>query len=677
MESPNLNSKHDALDELLRRYLLEKDESGLMEANADAVFADPPKVIPSAAREADMIKRLQQRFPERQRPPVRARRNLLRRTLFATGGLALACTLLLLWLDPLSGVRANNQNTKRNNELIGEGTSGKAGDGSTAHISIHEHISLLEGTGNPDNLHPQHKEQAGHGDRERSSNVHPWLPSNGGRADGLPTHPDPRSVSPSLFGPIAPAPTMGPTMVEPIDPFPLRALYAQTSSQSRYYLLEPEKDHLIRSKKGTLLHIPKDAFVDALSGKPVTEMIQVEFKEVFKRSDFLKTNLPTVSNGQQLVSGGVIYFDAISAGRRLAVAKGKDIFLEFAPEHSTDIHDMQLYAGDFNKRGEMNWNAAAASTARMVSLDLDQLYFDEFYCDCKGEKLWNNLLWAISDKDFANSWIATREFRQRLHALAELNYFSRGLIAYRDNVEKDLWKVDKMVASMLREQIGQGLAKEEEVARFEAFSAQGLTQAESFDDHGVDLSKPDARRQLLYRSVSRDESERLIRIDRLRREYAEEIADRLVIADNGVGTYVVRVKPGQPKGSPRRGIKAFYVRQLGWASIHKSLDQNHAHAKTSEVKVRLTGEVPYESTRTFLVYQDMLSLLPGSLTTGQLFRFKDVLRGSDAKIVAIGFKDGLPYLGIESLPRESGEPITVAMRRLQIDDYMDALAALD
>ena len=673
MESPHQNSHQDALDELLRRYLLEKDDSGLMEVNANAVFADPPKVLPSSAREADMIQRLKQRFPEAKRPPVRATRSLFRRSLIGAGSLALVATILFAWLDPLSGVRNRSQQTLKT--LIGTGTSGRVPDENTTRTEIQPNISLLEETENPDLLLPRHKEQVRHGGREAVISAHPWLPS--GPSESLHANPDPRSVSPSLYAPITPTPTIGPAMVEPLDPFPLRALYAQTSTLSRYYLLEPDKDHLIRSKKGTLLHSPKDAFVDAATGEPVSEMVQVEFKEVLNRSEFLKTNLPTVSNGRQMVSGGVVFFDAIAGGRRLAVAKGKDIFMEFSPERIPDIHDFELYSGDLNKRGEMNWNPVATTTARMIPLDLDRLYFDEFYCDCKGEKLWNNLLWAITDAEFANTWIATREFRQRLHALAELDYFSRGLITYRDNVDKELWKVDKMVASMLRESIPQGLAKEEDAQRFEAFSEQGLAQVEPFDDHGVDLSRADARRQLLYRRVSREESERLIRIDRLRREYAAEIADRLVIGDNGVGTYVVRVKPGHAKGSPKRGMKAFYVRQLGWASIHKALDQKYANAKTSEVKVRLTGEVPYESTRTFLVYQDMLSLLPGSLTTGQLFRFKDVPRGSDAKIVAIGYKDGLPYLGIESLPRESSEPITIAMRRLQIDDYMAALATLD
>lgn len=316
--------------------------------------------------------------------------------------------------------------------------------------------------------------------------------------------------------------------------------------------------------------------------------------------------------------------------------------------------------------------------AKMVPLALDQLYFDEFYCDCQGEKLWNNLLWAISDKAFANTWIATREFRQRLHALADLNYYSQGLIAYRDNVDKDLWKVDQQVASVLRDLVPQGLAKETDVERFEAFARENLGQVEQFDDRGVNLSLADARRQLLYRRVSRDESERLIRLDRLRREYAAEIKDRLVIADNGMGTYVVKVKAGHRKGSPKRSIRAFHVRQLGWANLTKPVDLNYVSTKTSDLKVRLTGEVPYESTRTFLVYQNMLSLLPGALSTGQLFRFKDVPRGAEAKIIAIGFKDGFPYLGIESVPREGGEQITtVGMRRMNIDEYMLALAALD
>jgi hypothetical protein len=251
-------------------------------------------------------------------------------------------------------------------------------------------------------------------------------------------------------------------------------------------------------------------------------------------------------------------------------------------------------------------------------------------------------------------------------------------MAYRDNVDKDLWKVDKLVANMVRELAAQGLAKDDDVRRFEDFAREGLTQVEPFDDHGVELTRADARRQLLFRKVSREETERLIRLDRLRREYADEISSRLVVADNGAGTYVVRVKPGQAKGSPKRGIRGFYVRQLGWLNLARPLGRELAALREKDVKVRLTGEVPYESTRTFLMYNNMLSIVPGSLTTGQLFRFKDIPRGADAKIVAIGFKDGFPYLGIESLPRESAEQITtIAMHRLQIDDYMSALAALD
>lgn len=675
MESQGPNSKRDALDELLRRYMLERDQSGLLDTIGESMLAGPPTVTPSEAREADMIRRLQQRFPDTKRPAVRARRRLLKPALIATGAVVVLSFLILLWMNPFAG----DDNTKTLPQgLLGTGTSSEVPDGGVNSLrhEIKENTSLLEGTGNPDPTSSGHNEEvSGDGDRERHSTPSSWMPK--APSVNLSTNSDPHSVSPTLFTPLT-APISVPVQSEPLDPFPLRSLYAQTNTQSRFFLLEPNKDHLIRGRKGTLLHIPKEAFVDASSGEAVTEMVQVEVKEVFNRSEYLKTNLSTVSNGRQLVSGGVVFVDAVAAGRRLAVAKGKELYLEFASEPGLDYTDMQLYHGEVSNRGDMNWTPSGANMAKMVPLALDQLYFDEFYCDCQGEKLWNNLLWAISDKAFANTWIATREFRQRLHALADLNYYSQGLIAYRDNVDKDLWKVDQQVASVLRDLVPQGLAKETDVERFEAFARENLGQVEQFDDRGVNLSLADARRQLLYRRVSRDESERLIRLDRLRREYAAEIKDRLVIADNGMGTYVVKVKAGHRKGSPKRSIRAFHVRQLGWANLTKPVDLNYVSTKTSDLKVRLTGEVPYESTRTFLVYQNMLSLLPGALSTGQLFRFKDVPRGAEAKIIAIGFKDGFPYLGIESVPREGGEQITtVGMRRMNIDEYMLALAALD
>ena len=681
MELQGKNSKHDALDALLRRYLAEQDKTGLLESAGESMLAGPPQITPSEAREADMIQRLKNRFPETPAPTVPPGWQLRHSFIVATAAMILI-SLGLLWLDPLGDARtAHSFPTHR---LSGHGTASQVGDGAnTGDVALDYNVHFGDvHISDPAKGSPRVAESlpihgiGPNGEPQIRSNAPQWNNSPSTNILTPPGLSDVRANSPNIYAPTAPAPYLGAT--EPLDLFPLRGLYAQSSTQSRFYMLEPEKDHLIRSRKGTLLHIPKQAFVDASSGEAVTELVQVEVKEVYNRSDFLKTNLPTVSNGRQLVSGGVVLVDAVAAGRRLALAKGKDIYIELAPDANTDISSMDLNMGVLNERGEMNWVNSNASTTKMVPIDLDHLYFDEFYCDCQGEKLWNNLLWAISDKAFANSWIATREFRQRLHALAELDYYSLGLMTYRDNADKDLWRVDKMVAGLVRELVPQGLAKEEDAARFDDFARQSLTQVEAFDDYGVDLAKADARRQLLFRKVSREETERIIRLDRLRREYADEIGSRLVLGDNGAGTYVVRVKPGQRKGSPKRNIRGYTIRQIGWLNLARPLGRELAGIREKDLKVRLTGEVPYESTRTFLVYNDMLSIVPGFITTGQLFRFKDIPRGSDAKIVAIGFKDGFPYLGIEPLPREGGEQVTtIAVRRLPIDDFLNALTALD
>jgi hypothetical protein len=514
---------------------------------------------------------------------------------------------------------------------------------------------------------------SGKGDRGKTQRK-PWQPS-GEYMSGA-KNPDPLSVPVFTPPPLADGVSRSEDIVEP---FPLRSLYAQTATTSKYYQLNPEEDHLIVGPKGTTVHIPRNAFVDATSGESVSEVVQVELKEVYKRSEYLKTNLPTVSNGRQLMSGGVVFVDASAAGRRLKLARGKDIYIEFAQQKGVDIQDMQLYSGDLNEKGEMNWVPVGGEFNGMIPLPAEEMYFDEFWCECKGsDALWNKFLYDFAvDPELGESWIVTREFRQRLRQLRAIDFYLPGLMVYRDNIDKELWKVDQMVAEELQKDVQKGKVKEEDAERFRSFSQQMKGKAEPFFDHGVDLGRWDSRRQLMYRQVSRDETERLIRLHRLRRQYVNEIASRLIFDTRGQYKTFAGVKKGKSKIANTDPIKGFLISELGWTNLDKTLDKNLLGGKTRSVKVRLSGEVPYYSTRTFLVYTNINSMMPGRETTGQLFKFSDVPRNVNAWIVAIGYKNGMPYLGMQRLAKDTDRIVEINMNKTQVDEYIAALNDLD
>ncbi|MEM0997375.1 MAG: hypothetical protein AAGN35_09865 [Bacteroidota bacterium] len=683
MEFQGKHSEHDALNDILRRYLAESEaaeQEGFMERAAESVFAAAPTVTPSASREADMLNRLRQSFPEPPPPGPASGVPAHRLGWIGAGALVLLTTTILLIFNPFNKDETPippelKTLSSRNARPLAQDVAPREVD---PNYAVKDDLtSLQQGDGNPTISMLVEEEKigtSGKGDRG-NSRVKPWQPSRDliSRAD----NPDLLTVPARTQPPLAPlADNAGPA--EEIDPFPLRGLYAQTAAPSKYYQLSTKEDHLIVGPKGTVLHIPRDAFVDAASGESVSSVVQVELKEVYRRSNYLKTNLPTVSNGRQLMSGGVLYVDASAAGRRLKLAEGKDIYVEFKRQKDVNTNDMQLYTGQVNARGEMNWVPVGGQYTAMIPLPPDEMYFDEFWCECKGaEALWNKLLWEISDPAMEETWIATREFRQRIRQLRDMDFYIQGLLLYRDHTDKDLWKVDQMVADQIGKDAAKGKTKDKYAERFQQFAQQMKARVEPFDDRGVDLDRWDARRQLMYRSVSREETERLLRVHRLRRQYVAEIEDRLIFDKRGDYKLFAGVRKGKAKTATTDPIKGYLIRELGWTNLDKPVDKNLLSGKTRNVKVRLTGQIPYESTRTFLVYTDINSMMPGRPTTGQLFKFSAVPRNANAWIVAIGYRNGLPYLGMQELTRSNNRILQINMQRTQVDDYMAALQALD
>ncbi len=74
---------------------------------------------------------------------------------------------------------------------------------------------------------------------------------------------------------------------------------------------------LLLRHKGTLITIPANAFV-TLGGFPVTGTVNIEYKELYKKSDMLFSDKPTVLfDGSPLKSGGDIFYQShFKRGRR-------------------------------------------------------------------------------------------------------------------------------------------------------------------------------------------------------------------------------------------------------------------------------------------------------------------------------------------------------------------------
>jgi hypothetical protein len=89
-------------------------------------------------------------------------------------------------------------------------------------------------------------------------------------------------------------------------------------------------------------------------------------------------------------------------------------------------------------------------------------------------------VFALKTQEFSNTFIATKEFEDRLRALHGIAKSDSLLDLYINNLSKNLWEVDALIAKQL-----QG----EERKIFENFAAQRCTNLKDADIHQERLSK--------------------------------------------------------------------------------------------------------------------------------------------------------------------------------------------
>lgn len=120
---------------------------------------------------------------------------------------------------------------------------------------------------------------------------------------------------------------------------------------------------------GTEVLIPADAFVHE-DGSPVVGDVEVLFREVVNKPGMILNNLPTNSNGRMLVSGGVINLEAVSDGKKLKLAAGKTVLVNFPMGH---VEGMELFKGRYDAAGKLNWlpiaSPAGTTSARGTNLE--------------------------------------------------------------------------------------------------------------------------------------------------------------------------------------------------------------------------------------------------------------------------------------------------------------------
>lgn len=144
----------------------------------------------------------------------------------------------------------------------------------------------------------------------------------------------------------------------------LNPLFELVKKKPQSLEVNAEEGGEFKFDEGTLITIPKHAFVDAETRNLVHGNVLLEVTEYYKLSDILLGNLSTTSNSQPLETGGMLYIQATKNGKKLEKIKPISIGFPFKKKKP----DMQLFSGKMNDDG-VNWIPEGNRTQAVLSID--------------------------------------------------------------------------------------------------------------------------------------------------------------------------------------------------------------------------------------------------------------------------------------------------------------------
>jgi hypothetical protein len=148
----------------------------------------------------------------------------------------------------------------------------------------------------------------------------------------------------------------------------LNSFFAYSAKKyEQKHRLNGKRGKVINGRRGTVIHIPPYAF-ETLDGQEATGEINIDLQEAHTYGDMILQNLATVSNGEQLETGGMVRIAATDAnGQTLRLKKGKDIFVSL-PNPNANTAGMLVFTGERDGHENMNWGTDGSPVAVATGL---------------------------------------------------------------------------------------------------------------------------------------------------------------------------------------------------------------------------------------------------------------------------------------------------------------------
>lgn len=136
----------------------------------------------------------------------------------------------------------------------------------------------------------------------------------------------------------------------------LKSFFDELKNDDQEFYIQTNRDTTLIAKEGTRLVIPANIF--ATQKGPVKGLVRIIIREYIKYEDIIANKLSTISNGEQLVTGGMLHISAQQDGKEVTIAQQKSITVSIPSSHFDNR--MKLFTGveqtgDALHATKLNW----------------------------------------------------------------------------------------------------------------------------------------------------------------------------------------------------------------------------------------------------------------------------------------------------------------------------------
>jgi hypothetical protein len=388
----------------------------------------------------------------------------------------------------------------------------------------------------------------------------------------------------------------------------LSNFFKQLEKPAQQFTVSNKRDTIITGRDGTALLIPAYAFAG-------TDEVVITMKEYYSYQDIVTNKLSTLSNDEQLVTGGMLHLMATVNGKEVDLQPGKSIRW-FIPDTTPAMGQMQLFNGvatgvELNKKTKFMEGDGPRDTMPSYVR-------------------YNNINWISQSRLFAGSYLYTgvrvldlRDDPFKTHVSQRQKRTGFFFIDPNSELNK------RELAEALKEKYGYDKVKVRKPKKDRRFWSKIFDASFSRGSQALgDSTWMDIRQAQTYRLPASDTMISMGRVAEFNTKSKAYKAYKALFNEISKNDL-----------SKRYSVD---IRTIGWVNCDRFYNEG------SKIDYYVNIKDTAANYFTVLVFKNIRSMMSGSVN-GNTVMFGAVPTGQEAKIISVGIQNGKPVLAVKDV----------------------------